>query len=132
MNEFIIWFIACFFSTIGIVYIYCKFVNVDKISLACCIFSLIGVFLITIIRYYHIYILNYVFYFLFYPLLFYFLKQLTLKHIVYYTIVIWFYGMALDLLSMFILSLVYLFFDLNVYGNIIYNTGPVLITFLLI
>lgn len=131
MIEFIIWFIACFFSTLGIVYIYYKFVNVDKISLGCCIFFLIGVFLITIIRYYHIYILNYIFYFLFYPLLFYFLKRLTLKHIIYYTVIIWFYGMALDLLSMFILSLLSLFLDLNVYENIIYNTGPVLITFLL-
>ncbi len=117
MIEFLIWLFISFTSAFGVSYLYYKLTNSkQKINLKIVIVFMIGVFLISIFRYYEINAVSFISFFLFYPILFSCLNKLKLKNLLFYSVFIWLYGMVFDLLVMVVLSLINYFFNVNVYS----------------
>lgn len=115
MIEFLVWFVACFISTFGFTYLFYKLADCKKVTKFSLIIFIIGILIITIIKYYDLKLLSLISYFLFYPVLFYELNNSSIKNVIFYLIVIWLYAIIFDFLSMiFILLLNYLFvIDIN-------------------
>lgn len=115
--ELLIWFISSVISTLGVVYLFYKIMDKKcNIWLRPTIIFWIGVVLITLIQYKHLETIGNILYFIFYPILFYSMKPMNLKKLFYYVIMIWFYGMALDLIAMLAIALLHSFFEFNIYS----------------
>lgn len=118
MIEFLIWLVICFISTLGFAYVYYKFTDMEKIfdKKSFAIF-IIGVIFATFVQYYKIEFVGHISFFVFYPILFYFMNPLPFKKIIYYVIVIWLYGTILDLFAMLIVSIFHTFLEFDVYSH---------------
>lgn len=115
MIEFLIWFIICFLSTLGITYLYCKLLEVSNLfKLKNILMFVLGVLFATSLRFFEIANVQVVSYFLFYPIFFYLLNSSSLKSLIFFTLIIFIYGMILDLLSMLIISALLYIFDLHI------------------
>ncbi len=118
MLEFLVWFVACFISTFGFVYIYYKLTNADKkIDFKIGLVYILGIVFSAIVMYYDISYIRVISYFFFFPFIYYLINPLPKGKLIFYVIIIWVYGMILDLITMLILSLGYLIFDYNAYDN---------------
>ena len=118
MIEFLEWFVASFISTLGITIMYYK-VNKLKfhLDLKIVITFFISVFVISVIQFYDVTIFNFLVYFFFFPFLFYFIKFESVKKLIYDVIIIWLFGILLDLLTMLIISLIDICIDVDIYAN---------------
>ena len=114
MSKLIFYLIVGLVSTFGFCYVYCKSCDRDLILNA----KTVTVYLLTVIifssiKYFELNSISIFAYFIFYPFVFYFLKPQPLKNLFFYLIIVWFYGMCLDLLSMLIISGFIYIFDLD-------------------
>lgn len=119
MIEFIVWAVMSFFTLLGMYYIYYKFTDAEKKIRFKNIFVLIlGVLTAALLNYFNIKIVNTFSYFFICPILFFTIKYENFKKFVFYLIIIWFYGILLDCLSMLILAILYYAFHINIYSDI--------------
>ena len=106
MTDFLMWFIASFVATFGVSFLYCKLCcSKVSINLKIIFVFLVGVIFLSLIKFFDLTYLNFLAYFLYYPFLFYVIEPKSIKLLIYYTIIIWFYGVVLDFLIMLILSI---------------------------
>ncbi len=76
----IVWFLFCLMSTFGYTYLFCKLAELKlKLNLRIIIIFILGVLLLTFIKYFNLSIINFISYFIFFPILFYFLSKFNLK-----------------------------------------------------
>ena len=119
MNEFIIWLVASFISTFGIAYMYYKINGLHfSFNVKITVLFFVGVILLSLIKYFEIRIFNFLIYFFFFPFLFYSVYFKNFKKLIYQVIVIWSFGILLDLVSMIAISLISDIFNVNIYTNI--------------
>lgn len=117
MIKVFIVFLTSIISTIGVAYLYYKLANVKhKYSIKSLVVFMLGVIFVYMVQLYHIEYLGHISFFIFYPILFYTMKQMSLKKLTYYVIIIWLYGTALDLLAMLVVSVIHHFYSFNVYS----------------
>ena len=109
MIEFLIWFVSSLISALGVIFLYYKISSLKK-----CLNLLIILIILSVSRYYDIMFLSSISYFLFYPLVFYLLKKQTVKSLVFFTLIIFIYGMILDSLSMLIISFILFVFNWHI------------------
>lgn len=115
MIEFLIWFVSSLISALGVIFLYYKISSLKKcLNLLIILIILLGSFILSVSRYYDIMFLSSIFYFLFYPLVFYLLKKQTVKSLVFFTLIIFIYGMILDSLSMLIISFILFVFNWHI------------------
>ncbi len=104
-------------STFGVAYLFHKLVDLPrKINVKALIFFILGVLCIGYAQYFKKEFMGNILFFVYYPLLFYVMKPMPFRKVLYYTIMIWLYGMAVDLLSMLIVSSFNYVFDFNLYS----------------
>lgn len=96
----IVWFLFCLMSTFGYTYLFCKINNVDKISRFSVLLFVIGVVVMTFLKYFNIEYITLLSYFIFYPILFYTIDRSSLKKILVNTFIIGLFGILFDLISM--------------------------------
>ena len=131
MTDFLMWFIASFVATFGFSYLYCKLCcSKFSINLRIIFVFLVGVIFLSLIKFFDLTYLNFLAYFLYYPFLFYVIEPKSIKLLIYYTIIIWFYGVVLDFLIMLILSILN-FLSLIDLSNDFYIIFPSLIVFVI-
>lgn len=130
MNDFVIWLIISFFSTFSFAFLFYKLTGVKrKIDLKLFLVYLFGVVTVVVIKFNDILLLNYIFFFIYFPVLFYIIKPMPIKKILFYALTVWFYGMAVDILLILFLSLIFYFLNINFYNNP--ELGSILSTFIL-
>ena len=119
MIEFLVWFVACFMSTMGFTYLYYKLTD-TKICFKFVTFFIfvIGVFLITAIKYFNITTISSISYFIYFPILFYSIKKMKFAKFIFYIFIIYLYGIFLDLISMLFVTLIHNFIYFDMYGYI--------------
>ena len=133
MSKFIVWLVTCFLSTLGFSYFYYKISkSQQKINLAIVVVFIMGVLISTFSRYYNFLLFNSISYFIYYPILFYLLNHMSFRELFFYVIIVWLYGMVLDLLSMIAISGLYNLFNLNVDNIEIFQGFPTIIVFILL
>ena len=119
MNEFLVWFVACLLSTFGFTYLYCKLSNIKpRISSLIVIWTIIGSLGLSFLRIFDLTLLSTAFYFVFYPILFNFLNKSSFNKQFFYTVVVWFCGIVLDIFSMVLVLFLKLFVDFDIYGYV--------------
>lgn len=115
MIEFLIWFVSSLISALGVIFLYYKISSLKKcLNLLIILIILLGSFILSVSRYYDIMFLSSISYFLFYPLVFYLLKKQTVKSLVFFTLIIFIYGMILNSLSMLIISFILFVFNWHI------------------
>ena len=115
MIEFLIWFVSSLISALGVIFLYYKISSLKKcLNLLIILIILLGSFILSVSRYYDIMFLSSISYFLFYSLVFYLLKKQTVKSLVFFTLIIFIYGMILDSLSMLIISFILFVFNWHI------------------
>lgn len=115
MIKFVAWLITCFISTFGFSYFYYHITgSKQKIDFFIVFVFSLGVLISTITRFYNVLILNSLSYFVYYPVLFYYLNPLPFKDLIFYVLIIWLYAMILDFTSMLLVSFLIYIFKLNV------------------
>ena len=115
MIEFLIWFVSSLISALEVIFLYYKISSLKKcLNLLIILIILLGSFILSVSRYYDIMFLSSISYFLFYPLVFYLLKKQTVKSLVFFTLIIFIYGMILDSLSMLIISFILFVFNWHI------------------
>jgi len=118
MSKFVLWLIISFFSTFSFTYLFYKLTNAkSKINLKIFFVYLLGVTAVVLIKIYNIKFLNYVFFFIYFPILFNIIKKMPIKKLLFYVFAVWFYGMAVDIILILILSLILYFLNINFYNN---------------
>ena len=128
MSKLIIYIIVSLFSTFGFSYLYYIF-NVKpkfKVFRASIVFVFGGIFL-ALLRYNNFLVISSISFFLFFPIMYYCIYYQSIKKLFFYLIIIWIYGMFLDLLSMIVVSLLYSIFGFNVNSNYIFQVLPTVI-----
>ena len=128
MIELIAWIFVCFFSTYGITFLYLKFNNC-KIN-KCLKFYLLFIFgwlIISVLMFYNNSLLRFLFYFAFYPVLFYIIKPLPIRRLLYYTFIVWFLGVFLDLCAMLFVSILNKMFGFVLLTN--WSVASLILTF---
>ena len=128
MIELIAWIFVCFFSTYGITFLYLKFNNC-KIN-KCLKFYLLFIFgwlIISVLMFYNNSLLRLFFYFAFYPVLFYIIKPLPIRRLLYYTFIVWFLGVFLDLCAMLFVSVLNKMFGFDLLTN--WSVASLILTF---
>jgi len=115
MLKFLIIVLFSFISTFGFAYVYYKFVDAQKISFLSAFIFLLGVISSVISKYYVVPVLNYLSFFLFFPLLFYCIKPCSFRKILFYVLIIWLYGMAIDLLAMILFSFLHFLIGFDIF-----------------
>ncbi len=128
MIETILWFVACLLSTSGITYLFLKLSDFKlKLSFLFFVFFVVGWIFISLLMIYDISLIRVVFFFVFYPVFFYFLNPImSFRKVIYYVIVIWFYGVIVDFLIMFLLAFISHFFNIDIY-NELFGSIPTMI-----
>lgn len=117
MIEFLLWFVACVFSTFGFTFFYIKITNASHVLRFKIIFIfLIGVILETLIKFYDVTSLSIISYFIFYPYLFYVIQPSKFSQILYYLITIWVVGLLFDFFIMIVISFLSGFLNFDVYS----------------
>lgn len=120
MIKFLMWLIVCVFSTLGVSYFYYKVSNSKlKLSFKIIILYFLGTFCMTLIKYFDLNVMSALFYFLFYPIMFYVINPLPFRKLLFYVIIVWFFGIILDLLSMIVASCIYAIFEFDINLNLL-------------
>lgn len=133
MIEFLIWFVASLFSTFGYAYFYYNISDSKKsLNFKTILIFIFGDLFLSIIKYYNLTILSVISYFLYCPFLFYSLNPLKYKKFIFYFVLIWLSAMLLDFLSMVILSVLNLFFTLDVHHLIFTILPSMLVSIILV
>ncbi len=115
--ELLIWSIFSIISTLGVAYVFYKFVDVeDKFQKKSFIIFALGVIFINLVQYFRIEYLGNIMFFIFYPILFYLMKRMPLKKLFFYVFIIWFYGTILDLIAMLLVSILNNYYTFDVYS----------------
>lgn len=128
MIKVVVWIITCFASTFGVSYLYYRIVNCNHVNLKTVITFILGASIITVIKYFDIPIISFCSFFIFYPILFYFMKPLPLKKLIYYVLVVWFLGMVFDLLAMLFVSWLHKAFAFDLLDN--WTVTSIVLTFI--
>ena len=128
--KLIIYTIVSLTSTFGFSYLYFKFSNCYKIKFTSILVFIIGVVIITLVKYFSVPVISNIIFFMYYPILFYTMESKTFKSLVYYTLIIWCCGIILDFLTMLILSSLN-HFNLVDLTNDIYKILPSMIVFII-
>lgn len=119
MIEFLVWFVACFMSTMGFTYLYYKLLDADrKINIYVILVFIVGVFLITIVKSHNFSLLTAILYFLYFPILFYLIKSVSFGKMIYYLVIIWIYAIFLDFISMILFLPFHFAFGIDIYGEV--------------
>lgn len=118
--KLIIYTIVSLISTFGITYLYYKLAKCDKIKPKTIITFLVGVIIITTIKYFDIKIISFCIFFIYYPILFWIMKKQPIKKLIYYVLTIWFIGIFMDLLSMSLMSLLHMILAFDLLENWIF------------
>ena len=113
MREFFVWFVFCLMSTSGITLLFLKLNNIKKVHYIFLLIFIVGVSIITFLKYFDIKYYTLLTYFVFYPILFRSIQKLSLKSIIVHTLIIGLIGVILDLISMLISSGICLIFDIS-------------------
>ena len=132
MTKIIIWIIANLLSTFSIAFMYYKFTGTKKVKIKAIILFLVGFVLVTALEYFNLKLIASLLFFIFYPLLFYFINPLPIKKVLYYVIIIWIIGIGLDLLSMVFISLINNYINLQLYNHETVVTIFIIFVFLLL
>lgn len=124
MMEFLIWFVSCFSCALGYTYFFYKLNNLKfKFKCRIMITFVLGVIILTVLKFYNVVSISSYIFFLYYPILFYLIKPLKLKKLFFYIFIIWLIGVLLDFSSMLIISLFYFVFKVDIY-NIVFVLIP--------
>ncbi len=127
MFEFLVWFLASIVSIFGVSYFYFKVTGAkSKINKKIILILLVGALFYALIKYYNISYITVISYYFITPFLFYAIKPLPLKKFILYSIIIWLYGMILDLLSMIIVVIVTTLFDFDIANH--FNFATILLS----
>ena len=119
MNEFLVFVFVSFISTFGVTYFYCKLCNIKpRISFLIIVWTIIGSLGLSFLRIFDLTLLSTAFYFVFYPILFDFLNKSSFNKQFFYTVVVWFCGIVLDIFSMVLVLFLKLFVDFDIYGYV--------------
>ena len=119
MTEFLFWFIACAISTLGFAYFYYKLTDATKkINFRILVVYILGVILISLIKYFNITFISVISYFLYFPILFYSINPMSFTKSLFYLVMIWVYGVFLDLISMVIVMFMQYVLDFDIYGYV--------------
>ena len=119
MIELVVWLAGSCLSTFGFMYIFYKLNSVEKLfTLKTIIIYIIGVLFVTLVQHYEIEYIGHISFFIFYPILFYNMKPLPFKKLIYYLIFIWLCGVAVDFLIMAVIAVLNTFLEFDVYGYI--------------
>lgn len=122
MTRFVVWLIISFFSTFSFAYLFYKLTDANKkIDLKLFLIYLFGVVTVILIEFYNIEALNYIFFFIYFPIFFYMLKPMPLKKLIFYVLVVWFVGIAIDILTILFTSLIFYIFKINFNLYIVYS-----------
>lgn len=114
MNNYLVVFFSSFLSTLGVSYVYCKSCDVFfKFNIKNVFAFIIIVFSFSVIKFLDYNFIGSFAYFLFYPFFFYILNPMPFKKLFFYLIIVWFYGMCLDLIAMLIISFIIFAFKLD-------------------
>lgn len=119
MMEFVVWCIANFMATIGVIYFYSKIFD-QKIgfSVKVVIAFILCFLLCSLARYFEIKLLNVLVFCVFYPIMFYMISHMKIKKLFCCTVFIWIYGAIFDFLILVIVSLVNYFFKFDMSGSL--------------
>ena len=118
MLNIILWTFICFSSTFSYAYLYYKLVdNPNKINLKIILIFMIGSISSTLLEIFNLNIITTFLFFLFFPLLFYSIKNVGFKKLIFYLLIIWLYAILIDLLLIFILSIISYILKFNLYSN---------------
>lgn len=119
MIEFLVWFVACFISAIGFTFLYYKFSDSKKsMTFFTIVWTIVGSVGLALTRIYNFTFLGTISYFLFYPILFYKLNKIELKKLLFYVVIIWLYGVILDMISMIFAIFLQNIFNFDIYSYI--------------
>ncbi len=130
MIKFIIYTIVSLFSTFGIAYLYYKITDSRvKINFKIVIIFILGVFLFTFVKYFDFTYLSVISYFLYFPFLFYLINFTSVEKMLFHLIVVWIYGIILDMFSMLFVLFLELLFEFNIYS---YTSRIILSSFVFI
>lgn len=116
MINYIIWFFISMLSTFSFAYLFYKLTDANKkINLKIILLYFFGVIGVLFVE--HAKIINYIFFFVYFPIFFRILNPMPLNKIYFYVLIVWFYGMVADILSILVTSLVFYIFniDFNLY-----------------
>ena len=135
MNSYYINFFVSLLSTFGVTYLYYKLTDANKkINLKIIIVFFIGVVFLSIIRFFDITFISVISYFLYFPFLFLLLNYDSFAKYLFYLIIVWIYGVFLDMASMVIALFLQVLFNFNIYSytSRILLTSLVFILFLVL
>ena len=119
MIEFLVWFVASFISTFGFTYMYYKISDSSKkITIPIILLFIFGVLLLTTLKYLNLTFISSISYFLYFSVLFYVINPITVSKLIFYLLIIWIYGIALDFISMLIFLPFHFVFDIDIYGEV--------------
>lgn len=114
MIRFIAWLILGFISTFSFSYLYYRLTDSkQKINFKIVLFYLFGVISVTLVSYFDIPILNSFFFFLYFPIMFYILNHMPIKKLFFHVMIVWFYGIVIDILTILCTSLFFYIFNIN-------------------
>ena len=117
MIKFIISFIVSLISILGIAYCYYKISDVHvKLNWKIIFVFLWSVFFLTFVKYFDLTYLSAISYFLTFPFLFYLLSFTSFDRLLFDLIILWIYGIVLDIASMAFVILLHAFIEFNIYG----------------
>ena len=119
MNKFVVYTIVSLISTFGLAYLYYKITEANKkINLKTVVVFIIGVLLITLVKYSNFAWLSAISYFLYFPFLFLILHYLSFGKFLFYFIIVWIIAVVVDVLSMLLVLLLQLFYEFDIYSYI--------------
>lgn len=117
MSRFIISFIVSLISIFGIAYCYYKISDAYvKLNWKIVLVFFGSVLFFAFIKYFDLTYLSVVSYFLTFPFLFYLLNFISFDRLLFYLIILWIYGIVLDIVSMAFVILLQVFIEFNIYG----------------
>ena len=118
MIKFLLWFLVCILSTLGVCYFYYKITDSSfKLSVKMFFTFLIGTLLMTVIKFYNLNLFSAIFYFIYYPVIFHIINPVPIRKLIFYVIIVWFFGILLDLFSMLLVSCFYNIFNFSINLN---------------
>jgi len=105
--EFGVWLFTCFVSILGFVYAYAKITDAKKfVNWRFIILFVVDSLGLTCTYYFGVRTLELISYFIFCPIIFYFVKYDNIKKFIYYIFIVWIYALILDLIAMAIAAVV--------------------------
>lgn len=118
MSRFFIYLIFGFLSTFSFAYLYYKLTESNKkIGLGIIIIFVLGMVAETVIQFYDYTFLSILSFFIYFPFLFYCLNPIPIKKSFFYIMIVWLYGIIVDIIFILITSLVFYFLNYNYYKN---------------